>query len=178
MALEEKRICKSCYKEKPLSEYHQRKDVKTNGGYRYICKDCACERSKENYNNNKEKRIKRCAELTKLRIKQRREYVFLYLLTHCCVNCGENNPLVLEFDHINREEKNLNISRAVYNNWSWDRLKKEIEKCQVLCANCHRKKTSKENDSYCDLIEKYKDNIVEPEDFLKSIPKLKRGVPI
>ncbi len=56
-----------------------------------------------------------------------------------CKICGENHPATLDFHHKNPEEKEIIISKAVGRNWGWNSLKKEIDKCDVLCANCHRK---------------------------------------
>jgi hypothetical protein len=65
--------------------------------------------------------------------------VLEYLKVHPCIDCGEANPLVLEFDH--RSEKNFTIgdslTRAII---SPDILLNEMELCDVRCANCHRKR--------------------------------------
>ena len=68
-----------------------------------------------------------------------REWLYNYLLEHPCVDCGEEDPVVLEFDHI--EQKNISISKAV-NQWSLKRIKEEIEHCEVRCANCHKRATA------------------------------------
>lgn len=47
--------------------------------------------------------------------------------------------MVLEFDHL--RDKFLGISIMINNNYTWDKILKEIDKCEVRCANCHRKKT-------------------------------------
>jgi len=52
--------------------------------------------------------------------------------------CGENYSACLEFHH-NIKSKEINISDAISRGWSMERIMKEIEKCIVLCANCHRK---------------------------------------
>lgn len=57
---------------------------------------------------------------------------------------GEKDILVLDFDHIKQEDKKYNISVLIHKGISLDTIKKEMEICQVLCANCHRRKTSKE----------------------------------
>jgi hypothetical protein len=54
-----------------------------------------------------------------------------------CADCGERHPAALQFHHLNSEDKMFNIADAVRNGISLDRIKKEIEKCIVLCANCH-----------------------------------------
>lgn len=65
-----------------------------------------------------------------------------YLSEHPCVICGESDPAVLEFDHINGKEEN--ISKLVTNAVSIARLQQEIDRCQVFCSNCHARKTAKE----------------------------------
>ena len=56
-----------------------------------------------------------------------------------CVDCGEKNPIVLDFDHL--KNKKYNISRMIHDGHSWASIKKEIKKCEVVCANCHRIRT-------------------------------------
>lgn len=135
-------VCKACDENKSITEYHWRKDTKSNGGYRYVCKECACKRAKESYQRNKESAKARCAKAAKTRILERRKYVYNYLKSHSCIECGEDDPRCLDFDHIDQEDKDLAISRAIWNNWSMDRLINEINKCRILCSNCHRKRTA------------------------------------
>ena len=56
-----------------------------------------------------------------------------------CMDCGEINPIVLDFDHL--KDKKYNISRMIHDGFSWAAIKKEIAKCEVVCANCHRIRT-------------------------------------
>lgn len=65
-------------------------------------------------------------------------YTANYLTTHPCVDCGETNGMVLEFDHI-RGEKKMNIKEAIWK-LQFDELKTEIAKCDVRCANDHRRR--------------------------------------
>lgn len=76
-------------------------------------------------------------ELARIRNKK---YVLEYLSTHPCVDCQEPDPIVLEFDHV-RGEKDMAVSVGIFAGWSLARLANEIAKCDVRCANCHRKKT-------------------------------------
>jgi hypothetical protein len=62
-----------------------------------------------------------------------------YLKEHPCTDCGETNPIILEFDHI--RDKKFNISDAVRRSVTLTRIKAEVAKCEVRCANCHRAKT-------------------------------------
>jgi hypothetical protein len=55
-----------------------------------------------------------------------------------CEICGYNeHPAALQFDHIDPSKKEFNIGEAVSNTHGWPRIQAEIEKCRVLCANCH-----------------------------------------
>ncbi len=71
-----------------------------------------------------------------------REYVWNYLLTHPCVECGEPNPVVLEFHHISGKDKAIAV--LTHSGATIARINEELAKCEVLCANCHRKLTAKE----------------------------------
>ena len=59
--------------------------------------------------------------------------------TSGCADCRITNPLVLDFDHL--QDKKYNISRKIQEGFSWAAIKKEISKCEVVCANCHRIRT-------------------------------------
>ena len=56
-----------------------------------------------------------------------------------CMDCGENNHIVLDFDHL--KDKKYNVSRMIHDGFSWAAIKKEIAKCEVVCAKCHRIRT-------------------------------------
>jgi hypothetical protein len=73
-----------------------------------------------------------------------REYVAAYLAKYPCVDCGETDPVVLEFDHRADAVKRFNIGSALQRRFSLKTVIAEIEKCDVRCANCHRRKTRKE----------------------------------
>ena len=73
----------------------------------------------------------------KVGVLRNRSYVDNYLKTHPCVDCGNTDIRVLEFDHV-RGIKEGHISHSVKNAWSMERLKNEIEKCEIRCCNCHR----------------------------------------
>lgn len=63
-----------------------------------------------------------------------------YKAAQGCADCGENDPIVLDFDHV-RGEKSFDIGHALGAK-GWSTLLKEIEKCDVVCANCHRRRTA------------------------------------
>lgn len=83
----------------------------------------------------------------KSRYRTLRQFVLDYLSIHPCVDCGEEDPIVLEFDHI-KGKKLERIANLCRRGLSLDRLKLEVAKCEVRCANCHRKRHAKENNYF------------------------------
>jgi hypothetical protein len=63
-----------------------------------------------------------------------------YLTSHPCIDCGEADARVLEFDHV-RGKKDQNVAEMVRGGTAWQRIASEIAKCEVRCANCHRRRT-------------------------------------
>ena len=92
------------------------------------------------------------AEVVKARARTRslgqkdilRGYVQEYLSVHPCVDCGETDLRVLDFDHRDGVTKRQTISYMVKNAFSLESLQQEIAKCDVRCANCHRRRTSRQ----------------------------------
>ena len=73
--------------------------------------------------------------------------VLEYLEGHPCIDCGNSNPIVLEFDHRIPSEKSFAVGRAVNGSHrSWKLIKSEIDKCDVRCANCHKIRTCEQQD--------------------------------
>lgn len=70
-------------------------------------------------------------------------FVLDYLLKNPCVDCGEPDPIVLEFDHLPGSQKIFSIGNIAKLGYSIDSIEKEIAKCEVRCANCHRRMTYK-----------------------------------
>jgi hypothetical protein len=71
------------------------------------------------------------------------ERILSYKYLHPCKDCGITNPVVLEFDHI-RGKKVDNIS-DMPGKYPWLDIIREIKKCDVVCANCHRLRTAKKS---------------------------------
>jgi hypothetical protein len=69
-----------------------------------------------------------------------RAVVVAHLATHPCVDCGESDVAVLEFDHV--EAKTADVAFLIGHGASPERIHAEIERCQVRCANCHRRVTA------------------------------------
>jgi hypothetical protein len=80
--------------------------------------------------------------LNRVRRERLRVQLLDYLATHPCVDCGERDIVVLQFDHA-RGEKSIHVMMAASRGWSWERTLTEIAKCDVRCANCHVRITAK-----------------------------------
>lgn len=76
----------------------------------------------------------------KERKQRNRLKVWEYLKTHPCMDCNESDIRVLQFDH--KRDKIKEVSVLIANAVSIDRIFSEIAKCEVVCANCHIKRTS------------------------------------
>lgn len=137
--------CSICKKRKKLSAFNRnrtRKDDLSN-----VCRECSKKRSKQYYADNKESH-KQVIKKRKEKFKEiNRKYVINYLLNNPCIECGEKNPLVLDFDHV-RGKKVDNISQMITKPTSLNTIKVEIKKCEVMCAKCHRIKTALENGNW------------------------------
>jgi hypothetical protein len=58
-----------------------------------------------------------------------------------CKDCKKSfNPWIMDFDHV-RGKKRFNLNRLCKVSASWETIKEEIEKCDVVCSNCHRERT-------------------------------------
>lgn len=77
---------------------------------------------------------------------EKRRWLRAYKVENGCAICGESHPACLVFHHMDElGKKDFNIGMNIA--LSWDRIVAEVEKCQVLCANCHRKLHYKEKDT-------------------------------
>lgn len=77
-----------------------------------------------------------------------RAKLFDFLSTQSCIDCGERDPVVLEFDHRDQKKKFKIVAKMLSGHYSWQSVKREIEKCDIRCANCHRRKTYVQQKSF------------------------------
>lgn len=137
--------CSICKKDKSISVYN--KNCKKKDGLQSACKVCNKERSAAYY-KRKTEHHKLVTKEQKLLLRTRNvRYIWNYLSQHPCVDCGNSNPIVLEFDHV-RGNKIAAVSSLAKDSGSLDKLQEEISKCEVRCANCHRIKTAIQLDWY------------------------------
>jgi len=143
-------ICRSCFQRKP--DYHFTPEYLSCR----ICWPCEKKSSRKLLKSIKEGRnvvippapIEAQERLPKRFKKFELQYfIFMYLLQHPCMLCGERNPIVLEFDHRDPKQKKASVSALINMRVTTERLLEEIALCDVLCANCHRIKTAGEQKS-------------------------------
>lgn len=131
----ETKTCSVCGETKPLDQFT--KQHSTNDSQ---CKTCRALWAR-NYRKSAYGR-RRISENNKNYVRRQLEY----LKTHPCCICGETNPLKLEFDHI-IPLKNGKEKRVTQQKWTKHYTPDESI-IQVLCANCHRVKTHKEQNTF------------------------------
>jgi thymidine kinase len=109
-------------------------------GLQHYCRDCHRRSVVGSQRNHREAFLKRLQRYNERKRNEDRRQVFDYLKTHPCVDCGEPDVIVLDFDH--QRDKQYTISELIISNKQWEQILTEIEKCEVRCANCHRRKTA------------------------------------
>ena len=135
-----KKWCSGC--QCNLDERLFNKNSRRKDGLQTICRDCSARRSRQYYADNRERhkkviraRIKRIQKENQLRLWE-------YLRDKKCADCGESDPLVLTFDHV-RGAKRAEIGKLLQDGFGWATIEDEILKCEIRCANCHLRKTSR-----------------------------------
>lgn len=123
-------VCKTCKIDKDLSEFSIR--YKDKGIYNKECKACKSEYNKIHYIRNKQKYLKK----QKVNNKKYRIDFLNFKKTLKCSKCGDDRYYVLDFHHRDRSKKDFNVSRM--GDRSLKRIMIEVNKCDILCANCHR----------------------------------------
>ena len=128
--------CSRCKEEKPSEDFAWRRRAK--GQRDTYCRPCRAAYHREHYQANKQRYIDAAARRRKAQLQERFIFLMAYFRSHPCVDCGENDPIVLEFDHL--QDKKFAISSGIRNR-NWGDVLDEIAKCEVVCANCHRRRT-------------------------------------
>ena len=106
---------------------------------RHVCRPCRSAYGKEHYAANRQRYIDQ-AQVVKQRLRlERTTYLIEFFEKHSCADCGESDPVVLEFDHL--RDKRFSIGSKLCTA-TWNDILAEIEKCEVVCANCHRRRTA------------------------------------
>ena len=129
------KTCCSCHQELILNKENFAKHSRRKDGFQSQCRKCQKEYRKNHYDKNQQKYIKKAK-----RIREKLKIEFInWLKDKECIDCGNSDIRVLEFDHV-KGDKSYNISNKI-GECRLEVLLEEIEKCDIVCANCHRIRT-------------------------------------
>lgn len=134
------RRCGRCGEVRPLDDFAWRRISK--GQRDNYCRTCRAAYKQEHYAKNRKRYIQNAAARRARMLNFRVAFLLTYLHEHPCADCGEADVLVLEFDHL--RDKSFDIASGIRDR-NWDDVMAELAKCEVVCANCHRRRTSTKN---------------------------------
>lgn len=134
----ESKICPSCGP-KPIENFSFKNKAK--GIRASLCKPCHSTYRTQHYQANRAKYIAKAKRNVLIQRERDHQLKEQYLRQHPCTRCPESDPIVLEFHHRDRSDKESAICRMIQNGYPWRTILREIAKCDVLCCNCHRKQT-------------------------------------
>lgn len=142
MALEpyKDKLCRDCNQVKPRSEFNLAAGGTILNSY---CKPCTALRSRNYYHKNKGQGK---LHFEKRRIEQQ-GLMYNYLINNPCVDCGNSDIRVLQFDHIGND-KEYDIGVMMRGHMPWEKILLEMKKCEVVCANCHIIRTSSRSNNW------------------------------
>lgn len=127
--------CTRCGEIKPASEFPPR--LTGSRQLQSWCRGCFRAHNARNYAANRDRERARIRRNRRAMRAENRRRLDEYLLEHPCIDCGETDILVLDFDHL--RDKRQNVSEMLH--LSWAVIAEEIAKCEVRCANDHRRVT-------------------------------------
>lgn len=143
------KICTACEFDypAPLEDYFGKR-AESKDGLQQRCNKCLAVARKLDY-SRKISYYKRKAAIHNAEYRKRNlQFMVDYLKEHPCVDCGETDPIVLEFDHLGNKDCNVSSMTTL----SIERVKEEIAKCEVRCGNCHKRKTAKQFNYYQGIV--------------------------
>lgn len=129
------KYCPKCNLKLPLVRFG--KNSRRYDGLQAYCRMCRNKYVRDRYAADPKKQRSRVERNDKRYREIVRTFIRNYKLDHPCVDCGETNPIVLEFDHV-RGTKSFNIGSSIALKLSIQKVQSEISKCEVRCANCHK----------------------------------------
>ncbi len=132
-----KRCC-TCKATLPAAQFNRR--LRSRDGLQPHCRECNRRASRAYYERNRARHLADVDDNKAAYIVRNRDLVLEHLLEHPCVDCGETDVRVLDFDHV-RGTKRREVGRMATSPFSVATLRAEIDKCDVRCVNCHGRRT-------------------------------------
>ena len=134
--------CTKCKKIRTLEDFNfknRSRDLRHSQ-----CKECTRQSVKKHYSENRQYYLDKTEKRNTASRLQISSYIRDYLSKNPCIDCVESDITVLEFDHKKNSGKLGAVSTLIRARCSLEKIKEEIEKCEIRCANCHRRKTAKD----------------------------------
>ncbi len=129
-------ICSKCKKDLDVTSFSSR----GGGKLHKQCKVCKAKAIKRHYKKNKPDYIER-AKKKNVERKSKITEILNEIKSVPCKDCNvKYPPHIMDFDHV-CGEKYMNIADMRCRLSSFDKILKEVEKCEVVCSNCHRERT-------------------------------------
>jgi hypothetical protein len=122
-----------------LDSSHFSKNKAKKDGLNSYCRRCQKAYKDAHYNNNKKYYTDRNAKHREVV----KKFILDYKKNRTCERCPENFPQCLHFHHLDPSLKEFNISVGIHERKSLIKIKEEMDKCILLCANCHIKEHNK-----------------------------------
>ncbi|MBW9095508.1 hypothetical protein JNB62_17650 [Microbacterium jejuense] len=129
------KICGTCRQSKPLDDFN-RKSSRLDGRQE-VCRDCNRQSSRAYYARNRDRHVQAIVQRTAQRRVESKAFLVAYLREHPCIDCGNSDLRVLDFDHRPGAGKRKDVMSMVKEGFSRKKLEDEIAKCDVRCRNCH-----------------------------------------
>ena len=138
------KVCTKCNENLPISCYNIKKTNKDGTPQlQSMCINCNKLYQKEHYIKNKQNYSLKARNWDK-EYKKKVYSLLIEMSKDGCIECGEKHFACLQYNHIEPETKTDSISNMIRNTKGIDLILEEIKKCEILCANCHAKKTAKQ----------------------------------
>ena len=136
--------CSKCGLHRQLKDFYKRKSGLRAGEYYEKCKDCYKDRGRRYYQDNSERQLE-LAKRRKLKYIEERKKFLGEIKDKPCFDCGKKYPTwIMDFDHRDGRGKIGSVSFLTFRKLvKFDKIREEIEKCDLVCANCHRDRTYK-----------------------------------
>lgn len=122
----------------PRCKINERKD-----GQSY-CPSCDKIVYHEYYLKNRVSHIKSANKV----VAENKQRLETYFQGKRCIDCNETDWILFDFDHRNPKTKKKDVTILLFNGCCWKTILKEIKKCDIVCVNCHRRRTAKRSRSY------------------------------
>ncbi len=124
---DERKRCSRCEVTRPITDFNR-----SSTGHHPWCRACF-----SGYHRGRRAIARRRRAAL---VRRAQEHVRQLLQRQPCTDCGLADPVVLEFDHVG--EKRATVASLVGTGASPDRLDEELQRCEVVCVNCHRRRTA------------------------------------